>query len=535
MQPFGVALIDDDFGYVRSVIETLQRGRPWTDEWLEPWSAGLSVLTGLLYRLTGSFELAVHGFLALCATASFGASVVLLLHRGLTRGSAVFYSALLLAFPTLLWKAVQFTGVALYLPCLLLALVMVEKRRWAWFFVFWAMALTTRQSAVIWGVLPLAGLWQCLHDGTRRQPGEGARIVGVILASLGLFAAMSSGMNKTHSQLLLTDRLFQNVQWSTFVETLGLGCVLLVCAIGLGSFVVSDRPGTRVREAVSWGRVLLAGVIAVAIGILDPRTRIQTEHRLLSSELGWLYSIIVVAIAAAGWTLFRGRFHWPNLVGAIGSLFFVALRPQVWDYYFLDLAVLGFFAVTQASSIGPATSAKSVSSRWFKAAALPLAGIQVILLLELKGAVDKSYALCRIHEEAVRAGRISPAEIGKAPFGFHGWYFHRWYARHEGRTAVDIAGFHTYIRGGAIVIGKTYSPALHRMPTFQDRLPSREQQVVGVTTSRHLWFFEGRYYLLRPSDRRALSPGAELPAEYQPPRFPLNDGEWRDLIESPNR
>lgn len=535
MQPAGIVLIDDDFGYVRSVVETLQRGRPWSDEWLEPWSASLSVLTGLLYRLTGSFELAVHGMLALCATASFGASVVLLLHRGLTRSPAIFYSVLLLAFPTLLWKAVQFTGMALYLPCLLLALVMVEKRKWGWFLAFWALALTTRQSAVVWGVLPLAGLWRCFQDRAGSQPREVERIIGVILASVGLFSVMTWGMNKTHSQLLLTDRLFQNVHWPTFVVTLSLGCVLLFCVTGLGTFIVSGRPGMHVRETVSWGRLMLACVIAIAIGTLDPRNRIPTDHRLLSSELGWIYSNLAVVVSTGGWTLSSPRFHRGYLAGALGSLFFVALRPQVWDYYFIDVAVFAFFAVTRASAIGPTASTGTRSMRSLTAATMLLVGIQAIFLIQLKGAVDKSFALCRVHEEALRAGRIAPTEIGKAPFGFHGWYLHRWYAQHEGRTSPDIAGFHIYLRGSAIVIGKTYSAPLHLLPTFQDRRPATVDQVVGVAIAKHLWIFEGRYYLLRPSDRPALSPGAELPEDYQPLHFPLNDGEWRALIESPLR
>ena len=65
--PGGVVVMNDDFGYLRSVVATLQHGRPWTDEWLEPWSAGLSVLSALVYLATGSWLLAIQGVQALLA------------------------------------------------------------------------------------------------------------------------------------------------------------------------------------------------------------------------------------------------------------------------------------------------------------------------------------------------------------------------------------------------------------------------------------------------------------------------------------
>src|SRR4051812_26302714 len=71
--PSGVIAINDDFGYLRSVIQTIQHGRPWTDDWLEPWAASLSLFAGLLFRATGSFSFAIHGLLAGLAGAAFAA------------------------------------------------------------------------------------------------------------------------------------------------------------------------------------------------------------------------------------------------------------------------------------------------------------------------------------------------------------------------------------------------------------------------------------------------------------------------------
>src|SRR3954464_4419718 len=71
MQPARVIPFDDDFGYLRSVIETIQHQRPWTDDWLEPWAASLSCLAAGVFKITGSFKLATHGVLSLLAGLTF--------------------------------------------------------------------------------------------------------------------------------------------------------------------------------------------------------------------------------------------------------------------------------------------------------------------------------------------------------------------------------------------------------------------------------------------------------------------------------
>ena len=65
--PPEVMVVNDDFGYLRSVIETLRHGRPWTGEWLEPWSASLAVLSALLFKVTGSVHTATYGLQAVFA------------------------------------------------------------------------------------------------------------------------------------------------------------------------------------------------------------------------------------------------------------------------------------------------------------------------------------------------------------------------------------------------------------------------------------------------------------------------------------
>jgi len=86
------------------------------------WAASLSVLSALLYTVTGNFYASTYGLLALLAAVSFGCCTRLLLARGLKLSGAFSISALLLTFPTVFWKTIQFTSMAVYIPCLLVAL-----------------------------------------------------------------------------------------------------------------------------------------------------------------------------------------------------------------------------------------------------------------------------------------------------------------------------------------------------------------------------------------------------------------------------
>lgn len=69
--PHVIVVLDDDFWYLRSVGETFRRGRPWTDSWQAPWAATSSYLVALVFAVTASMKLAVHGLLFLSGAMVF--------------------------------------------------------------------------------------------------------------------------------------------------------------------------------------------------------------------------------------------------------------------------------------------------------------------------------------------------------------------------------------------------------------------------------------------------------------------------------
>jgi uncharacterized membrane protein len=93
---------------------------------------------------------------------------LLLRSRGLNAGLAILASATALTFPTVLWKSLEFTAVAFYIPSLFAALWFAERRRWVWFLVVWIMAMASRQSAITWVALPLGAFFEDLLSTGKR-------------------------------------------------------------------------------------------------------------------------------------------------------------------------------------------------------------------------------------------------------------------------------------------------------------------------------------------------------------------------------
>ena len=309
--PGVVTVFNDDFGYLRSVVQTLQHGRPWTDDWLEPWASSFSGLSALLYAAGGNFHLATYGLLAVLAAVAFGAATARFSARGIPPGVALGLAALLLTFPTLLWKGVEFTGLALYVPCLLLALGAADQRRWIWFLLWWSLALATRQSALTWGMLPAAEL---VRLGLTRREGrwlEPAAVVAAVLAGGGaLFLILRQGMNLTHAQEVGTGHVLERFNGREAMRVFVAGAWVYLCATGIGGALCAwwggggreDRP--TLERAGYWVVGLAVPVLFVG-GVLNS---VNLEHTLFAGAVGRMEVALGLGLGLAGWGL--GRFSW---------------------------------------------------------------------------------------------------------------------------------------------------------------------------------------------------------------------------------
>src|SRR5688572_17268813 len=159
---------NDDFGYFRSIAATLQHGRPWTDEWLQPWAASLSALSGLIFTVTGNFRVATYGLNAVLTGAMVVFAVKLLRRQDVSLLAASLWVLVFLSFPTMLWKLAEFSAVPLYLTCLLAALWFAGRRQWGLFGVCCLIAFSSRQSALVWLALPAGALLEA-YPATRAE------------------------------------------------------------------------------------------------------------------------------------------------------------------------------------------------------------------------------------------------------------------------------------------------------------------------------------------------------------------------------
>ncbi len=541
--PPGVTVLNDDFGYLRSVVETLQHGRPWTDDWLGPWAAGLSVLSALVFKLTGSFFVATNGLLVGFAVLAFWAGGKLLQHRGLSARRAAGTIALLLTFPTLLWKSLEFGSVALGMVCLLAALLAAERRRWGWFGLCWLLALATRQSALTWVVLPAAAALQALLD--RRSQWRARWLAPTVVAVAGVvaFVILSLVMNKTHEQIRVTDAGLDRLAEQLHVGV-GLARIIEISALGIGVFLLaagagawSLRGSSTVRRRLVWWRAAIA-IEAVALLVLFGR-HVAYELDGFRGTFSVLYESTVLLIAFLGWLWTPPwTIRWPAIACAVAGIMALCSRPVVWDYYFMDVALLGFFGV---SSPNPEAITRP-SAGWTSLRPSPawiilamLIAWQAIFVFNLKLRIDRGHALIVLGEKALRAGQLHPAELALTPSGFVGWQLHPYYIAHDGRRSSEILGYRRYLARwrDTITLGQSYSPPLPEWLRFPNVAPlDSEPTLIGQVSFRCAWFFHGDIALARIRSQPSVPPALTIdPDDYRPQPFPLNDAEWRALVQ----
>jgi hypothetical protein len=531
--PAGVIVINDDFGYLGSVIETLRRGRPWTDEWLEPWSASLAGLSALTYKLTGSFRLAIQGIQVAGAAAAVAGAWLLFRSRGLSPRAAQVAALLALLAPALLWKFTEYTGMVLYLPCLLWAAWAAGERRWGLFFVVWLLAVSTRQSALAWLALPA---WALLEGF--RQPGAGRsawlRPGLVLVLGVFAFASLMATMNVTRAQREITQHLWEHLPAGALGRNFAFGLAIAAIHAGIGSLLLGLSSSGAIAPDRPMRRILVVlGVAAVAVTFLPAARELFHEHSGYEGWSGQLYSHALIAAGLGGWLLVRNAWRGDFSFAAFAALSLVLLRREVWDYYFADVAIFALLAaVPVRESPAPATVL-----RWPRMAGVAAAGTLAFFHLgaayRLKCRVDEDWANCVVTENALRAGVLQPDEIGHTPFGFVGWKLHRHYLTHEGRDSPDLGGFSHYIRPGATELH--FSPRRFWRDSRSLRPPDGAEaaRVLGTGIYRVGWFWHVRCALLRapsatPPARVPLDP-ATAPGR----RLPLDDREWRDFLARP--
>jgi len=524
--PQGIIAFNDDFAYLRSVVETLQRGRPWTDDWLEPWAAGFSTISALLFKISGSFYAATYGLLAISAGASFFIICQLLHFRRFTWTTTIQISLLFLTWPTMLWKQVEFTGVALYLPCLLGALWTAETRKWGRFSLFLLLAISTRQSAVVWCVLPIAAI---IEDKRRliiqswRQifwPSMCVAAGFVSYYSLGYF------MNNTTAQRVYTDKIWTN--WSITQASHGIlvGGIALSVAIGSGAWLQrlnrENSTGFSQGWRVTFG-VACAGLLLLGFQISD---HVAFEQETFNSASGHAILTCVAVIGLLG----LGHSYSLRLIplsGALAAIAVVTTRGVIWDYYLFDICLLGLLAVGNTVKRVP----ELPPFRWMvRVLACFLLVFQFTVLIRIKSSLDRMHALTDLGTRTLEERRLPPNQASFLPFGVMAWYFFPLQMPYFKNDGADPADFGAVLDHSTVSFAWRYSQPLRWLPNHNGGWSPDRNLIIIEGKFNYCWLYGVEVQFLRMPPSSIQPAKRAYPSDYRLPRFPRDDAGWRELI-----
>ncbi len=541
-----VTAVDDDFGYLRSTIETIQRGRPWTYDWLTPWAASLSVLTAGLYKITGSFSFSVHFILAVAGGLGFFGLASYLRSVGFGQVKSVLLTLAVWGSPGIVFMLVIYTSVALYFACLTLCLMFCQKQRWLGFFICWAIALASRQSAVLWLLLPA---WAALMEIWKRRTiwplplRQMAKPLSVCVLGVAWLAVLKFGMNPTYGQANVVSSVGQGVHKEVF----GMGLLVLCGAYGIGCLCsVSGR--SRVTGwplAARWLLGLLLGA-AIAYFALGMKAILTPVHGCYL--LPWAKNWFALAGLAGGlglalcWQMPR----WEYLLTGLAATFLLSWYGGVADYYYADIGLWGFASAVRRiprTNVVPATGGTRIWSR------LAYVGVLTALALNIawntRCYLSHAYELRRLSgvltafEEASRAGDLPPYALGGASFGYVGWKYEPFYHQQtRDQAGAPLGGFvHLIVECGGEKSTGLLTDLPKRLNRQRDWFRSHNKSSLKGNASAVcvrqkvcplLWSQTGTVRLMKMP---VAFTGTEALRTHVPPQYPLNDTEWRSLIE----
>lgn len=540
--PQGVTTLVDDFAYYRSVGETLQYHRPWTDDYLEPWSAGLSLLSAGIYVVTQSFMAATHGLIAACAAVAFWAFARLMRDRGFAVSKAIVLTALVLGFPMMLLVSINFLSWVLYLPCLYLGVRAAERGRWLEFALVWVVALSTRQTALFWSILPLAALWKLRRDPASAGVSWKGPTVALALGT-ACFVLCALGMNRTQAYEHLTKpQVTELVRSVLHLQNLGrpagkfaVGICVLILTVGVSFWAKDPYRCLRGRYA----RILIGIAVAAVLFKCSYHInfRISYGHHRYLGMVVTAYLLLLTALGVVGLAGFEwSAVSWPLILTSLVGSAAISAHEPLQLVYLLEPAVLGFLAVLPLAS--PTSSAPvdrpRFPPRWCLLAPGVVVGIcNFAVAVYYKAGADVHFADLRVEELAVREGKI---DIGDAPRGLlalANWRLLPYLYSHPGPEELSLRPLIPRLRtpGGSMVLAEklpaVFAPWFHE-PAWP---PPPGSQVLREESFRCGWFFHGQVVLYRLPDSGPPSSKRENPpADYHPQNFPLNDAEWREFF-----
>lgn len=509
----------DDFGYLQSVIETLERGRPHTHDWLAPYTAASSTLSALAYRVTGDFPLSTWGLQAAFVLANF-ILLYRILRTRLPPGPSAWLSLLIASQPIYWYKCAEFGGNIFTFTFVLAAFWAYLHGRWALFFAAAFLAFANRQNSVALLVLPL---YHILRDGKgARKAFLVAGLLAFAIGGAGLHVAMNRSFAQVHSIYGGIDRTMA----AGIVKSIFVGIYIGLAYLSFFRWLLGSRAleNLRINLRKPWipgaATVLFACIpMAGSLPLVDFQAPFIGS---LDHAHGIQYALIVI-IPALLWILDWRALRFDAAFCLCGAYIVLTSMRGFWfDIYLLDVGLAVLVFVLRGEPLpGPGKPS--------------LAFILVLLAAHLGWAYgfkimsDKNALSNQVYEKLERLDKVQVENMTDATFGYAGWKLFDYSRDNEPFT--QFAGFLRHIHKDRVVL--------------ETELPWRREFKRGAPDGAEILeqgaapigFFHLRYRVmdLHAGEDWSIAQGRFLSLDvekYREKIFPLNRKEWSDYIRS---
>lgn len=539
----------DDFGYLQSVAETIIRGRPFTHDSVAPYSAAMTALGAGVYALTGSFPWATWGLQAVFTLAAFPLLFFLLRPR-LGRSDAALMTLALVTQPMYWYRCSEYTSNVFALVFVLAALWANRKGSWGWFFLSAFLAFANRQNNLALMALPAwrlaAQAFPAWRPDRKLTSGFLIGFAATVLACVLLHLSMNPTLSRSGSIY----GPFDPWKFLAIAKSVVIGACLGTAFLSMLALLLGDDPlAAFKRNLARPARPLALSLAFLSLPALSLLTQVPFQgfvevHTPLLDSLDrggliqWALGILVPVLA---WTLDWSRIRPGAPLALLAAYVLITAAIGFWyDFYLPDTGLAALFLLTSDPRGLPL---RPRPARFGRIAMIGLIAAHAAWGYGYRIRADKDLLKVRAYERLEREKGLPPDRMTDAPWGYLGWKLYDTFAAREVPDAHRY--FICYLLADQVIVetGLPWRPGFRR-----GALPAGSRVLENGVSPIGFLQLPYRVADLSPPDpyppdwspraARPIHSGCFTPLEaqgYRPKPFPLDAGEWSELLTAGRR